>query len=124
MEHKGKSLPGRIRKGISPGEGQLAELGAILVVGPQTPTPRHASCDRPGSELSPDADQAVVVEGSLACVEVLGRSVLERTGERLCRVGVQIISVVMDEASSNLNSAFRRPWNNATLHLSDEPWAA
>jgi NDP-sugar pyrophosphorylase family protein len=102
----------------------LAELGAILVVGAQNSTPRHASCDRPGSELSPDADQAVVVEGSLACVEILGRSVLERTVERLCRVGVQIISVVMDEASSNLNSAFRRPLNNVTLHLTDEPWAA
>jgi len=124
MEHKGKSLPGRIRKGISHGKGQLAELGAILVVGPQNPTPRHASCDRPGSELSPDADQAVLVEGSLACVEILGRSVLERTVERVCRMGAQIISVVMDEASSNLDSAFRRPLNNVTLHITDEPWAA
>jgi NDP-sugar pyrophosphorylase family protein len=101
----------------------LAELGAILVVGPQNSTPRHASCDRPGSELSPDADQAVLVEGSLACVEILGRSVLERTIERLCRVGVQIISVVMDEASSNLHSAFRGPLNNVTLHITNEPWA-
>jgi NDP-sugar pyrophosphorylase family protein len=42
----------------------------------------------------------------------------------LCRMGVQIISVVMDEASSKLNSAFRYPQNNATLHISDEPWAA
>lgn len=47
----------------------LAELGAILVVRPQNSTPSHACCERPGSELSPDADQAVVVEGSLACVE-------------------------------------------------------
>jgi len=54
-----------------------------------------------------------VVEGSLACVEILGRSVLERTIERLCRMGVQIISVVMDEASSNLNSTFRRPLSRA-----------
>ena len=93
----------------------MAELGAILVVGPQNSTLRHASSDRPGSELSPDADQAAVVEGSLACVEILGRSVLERTIERLCRMGVQIISVVMDEASSNLNSTFRRPLNNGTM---------
>ena len=102
----------------------MAELGAILVVGPQNSTPRHASCDRPGSDLSPDADQAVLVEGSLACVEILGRSVLERTVERVCRMGVQIISVVMDKASSNLDSAFRRPLNNVTLHVADEPWAA
>jgi NDP-sugar pyrophosphorylase family protein len=102
----------------------LAELGAILVVGPEHSTPRHASCDRPGSELSPDADQAVVVEGSLAGVEILGGSVLQRMVERLCRMGVQIISVVMDEASSNLTSAFRRPLNDATLRLTDEPWAA
>jgi NDP-sugar pyrophosphorylase family protein len=74
--------------------------------------------------LSPEADRAVVVEGSLACVEILGRSVLERTIERLCRMGVQIISVVMDEASSN-RSAFHRPLNPATLHLTAaEPWAA
>ncbi len=53
------------------------------------------------------------MEGSLACVEILGRSVLERTIERLCRMGVQIISVVMDEASSNLNSTFRRPLSRA-----------
>jgi len=39
-------------------------------------------------------------------------------------MGVQIISVVMDEASSNLNSAFRRPLNDVTLHITDEPWAA
>jgi NDP-sugar pyrophosphorylase family protein len=74
--------------------------------------------------LSPDANQAGLVEGSLACVEILGRSVLERTVERLCRMGVQIISVVMDEASSNLHSAFRGPWNNVTLHITDEPWVA
>src|SRR6202171_6701619 len=102
---------------MSHGEGQLAELGAILVVGPQHSTPRHASCDRPGSELSPDADQAVLVEGSLACVEILGRSVLERTVERVCRMGAQIISVVMDEAFSNLDSAFRRPLKHVTLHI-------
>jgi NDP-sugar pyrophosphorylase family protein len=73
--------------------------------------------------VSPDAAQVVVVEDSLACVEILGRSVLERTIERLCRMGVQIISVLMDAASSNLNSAFHRPLNNVTLHLTDEPWA-
>jgi len=73
--------------------------------------------------LSPEADQAVVVEGSLACVEILGRSVLERTVERLCRMGVQVISVVMDEASSN-RSAFHRPLSPATLQLTAEPWAA
>jgi len=39
-----------------------AELGAILVVGPQNSTPRPASCDRSGSELRPDADQSVVVD--------------------------------------------------------------
>ena len=38
----------------------LAELGAILVVRPQNSTPSHASCERPGSALSPDADQAAV----------------------------------------------------------------
>ncbi len=113
-----------MRKNISHEEGHLAALGAMLVVGPQNSTPRHASCDRPGSELSPDADQAVLVEGSLACVEILGRSVLQRTVERLCRMGVQIISVLMDEASSNLHSAFCRPLDNATLHITDEPWAA
>jgi NDP-sugar pyrophosphorylase family protein len=101
----------------------LTELGAILVVGSQNSTPRPASCDRPGSEVSPDADQAVGGEDSLACVEILGRSVLERTVERLRRMGVQIISVLMDEASSKLNSAFHRPLNNVTLHLTDEPWA-
>ena len=100
-----------------PGEGPLTELGAILVVGPQNSTPG-------GSELSPDTDQAIVVEGSLACVEILGRSVLERTVERLCRMGVQMISVVMDEASSNLNSAFPRPLNNVRLYRTAEPWAA
>src|SRR5712671_6669480 len=112
-----------MRKNISHEEGHLAALGAILVVGPQNSTPGDASCDRPGSDLSPDADQAVLVEGSLACVEILGRSVLERTVERLCRMGVQIVSVVTEEASSNLNSAFRRPLNNVTLHITDEPWA-
>jgi NDP-sugar pyrophosphorylase family protein len=117
------SLPGRVGNNRFPGEGHLTELGAIVVVGPQNSTPGHASCDRPGSELSPEADQAVVVEGSLACVEILGRSVLERTIERLCRMGVQVISVVMDEASSNL-SAFHRPLNHATLQLTAEPWAA
>jgi NDP-sugar pyrophosphorylase family protein len=59
--------------------------------------------------LSPDADQAAVVEGSLACVEILGRSVLERTVERLCRMGVQIISVVTDEAPSKLKFGLSRP---------------
>src|ERR1700731_2280606 len=39
-------------------------------------------------------------------------------------MGVQIISVVMDEASSNLNSALRCRLNNVTLHIIDEPWAA
>src|ERR1700731_4067038 len=108
----------------SPMGGHLAELGAILVVGAQNSTPRDASCDRPGSELTPDAGPAVLVRGSLACVEILGRSVLERTVERLCRMGVQIVSVVTEAASSNLHSAFRRPLNNVTLHITAEPWAA
>src|ERR1700676_162981 len=113
---KARVFPAESGRTSPPRKGHLTELGAILVVGPQSSTPRHASCDRPGSEFSPDADQALVVEGSLACVEILGRSVLERTVERLCRMGVEIISVVMDEASSNLDSAFHRPLNNVTLH--------
>jgi NDP-sugar pyrophosphorylase family protein len=86
--------------------------------------PRPTSREGRSAEVSLSGAPAVLVEGSLACVEILGRSVLERTVERLGRSGVQIISVVMDAASANQTAAFRYPQNDVTVHIADEPWAA
>jgi NDP-sugar pyrophosphorylase family protein len=58
----------------------------------------------------------------LACVEVLGRSVVERTVELLSRCGVNTISVLADLDDSGLSAAFRqRPAENVTLRTADNP---
>ena len=60
-------------------------LGAIVVVG--------AELESIGS-TAPQESAPLIVE-PLACIEVLGRSMLQRTIERLARAGVEVISVLV-----------------------------
>jgi NDP-sugar pyrophosphorylase family protein len=59
-------------------------LGAIVVVG--------AELESIGSTAPQESDPLIVEP--LACIDVLGRSMLERTIERLARAGVEVISVL------------------------------
>jgi NDP-sugar pyrophosphorylase family protein len=60
-------------------------LGAIVVVG--------AELESVGSTAPQESDSLIVEP--LECIEVLGRSMLERTIERLARAGVELISVLV-----------------------------
>lgn len=97
------------------GETEFEVVGAVLIVGSAV---TGVSAPKPGSLYSTGKRQR-----PLACVEVLGQSVLERTIERLRAAGVTSISVVgsgvtgyrIFEERRKLTSADPPdPWHRAT----------
>jgi hypothetical protein len=64
------------------------------------------------------AEQHVVVKGPLGCVEIMGRSVVERMVERFLEADVELVSVLTD-ARVALPS-FRQSWDRVTVDDVDD----
>jgi len=62
-------------------------LGAIVVIG--------ADFEGARSTVPPGGEPEPLLDGPLACIDILGRSMTERTIERFVRSGVEIISVLV-----------------------------
>jgi NDP-sugar pyrophosphorylase family protein len=62
-------------------------LGAIVVIG--------ADFEGVHSIVPPGSEQGSLLAEPLACIDILGRSVIERTIERFVRAGVEVISVLV-----------------------------
>ena len=107
--------------GESPGKGNLAELGAILVIASAETTAGNSVSTDPERKLSGLCDLA---EAPLVGMEVLGRSVIERTVELLNRYAVKTISIVAGVGYSDLGAAFRHPVEGVKLQTADNPWEA
>jgi NDP-sugar pyrophosphorylase family protein len=60
----------------------------------------------------------------LPFTELLGRSVLEHTIDRLRAVEVKVISLVVHSGLATSIPAFYRPLENLALRVADDPWAA
>jgi hypothetical protein len=63
-----------------------------------------------------------VVDGPLACVEILGHSVVERMVDRFLGADVEAISVLVDSALCL--PAFRRALPNVSVRVVDDVWVA
>lgn len=64
-------------------------VGAVVIVGPN---------ESGNAGAAPDAGSLRIRNGSLACVEVLGQTVLGRTIEQLLRGGVDSVAVVANDS--------------------------
>jgi hypothetical protein len=62
-------------------------IGAIIIIG---------AVGEQATPGAPEGGLPQVVEGSLGCVEILGRSVVERMVERFLSADVEVVSVVAD----------------------------
>ncbi len=84
-------------------------LGAIIIVGPES--------------LEEVESAATPIEGTpLVCVEVLGRSVVDRMIDQLRRVGVEVISIVRgtsgtDSAATSDAGSLPDAWSSATEQI-------
>ncbi|MGA2353729.1 MAG: hypothetical protein ABSG02_04485 [Terriglobales bacterium] len=95
-------------------------LGAILVVEPDS---GKAFANIGG----PDATQRVeradfLASGPLTCVEILGRSVVERTIERFVKADVEAIVVHVQADAVGLLPSFRSSFDNVDIRVSDDVW--
>jgi NDP-sugar pyrophosphorylase family protein len=97
---------------------------AIVIVGPEI---KELKSSAPLGEASPKLSLAAaqLQQGtSLACVEVLGRSVVGRLIEELRRAGVEKISLFADATVEPLNVAVVDPSGNTALCSTENPWSA
>jgi NDP-sugar pyrophosphorylase family protein len=97
---------------------------AIVIVGPEI---KELKSSAPLGEVSPKLSLAAaqLQQGtSLACVEVLGRSVVGRLIEELRRAGVEKISLFADATVEPLNVAVVDPSGNTALCSTENPWSA
>jgi NDP-sugar pyrophosphorylase family protein len=95
-------------------------LGAILVVEPES----GKAFENVGSpEASPVERADFLASGPLTCVEILGRSVVERTIERFVKADVQAISIQVQTGALDLLPTFRTAFSNVEIRVADEVWS-
>ena len=88
-------------------------LGAIIVVEGAT-----------GDKNATAAPSMALVEGPVGCVEVLGRSAVERTVERFQAAEVKVVSVIVDAATFHWMPPFRSSFDNMKVQAAQDPWSA
>jgi hypothetical protein len=88
-------------------EGEAVVIGAIII----------ATAEEPAISTAP-GEQHLVVKGPLGCVEIMGRSVVERMVERFLEAEVELVSVLTD-ARVALPS-FRQSWDRVTVDDVDD----
>jgi len=81
-------------------------LGAVLVIGAKS---QEVSQDRGRSSELPHTDSEDFLNAPLECVEVVGRSLLERMIERLIAIDVEHISVLGTQEVLRLRRPFGIP---------------
>ena len=107
----------------NPGEGGIGVLRAIVVVGPEIREEQQSVIllGKASSKFSPAATQ--LRQGTpLACVEVLGRSLVGRLIEELRRSGVNPISVFADATVAPLHAGVD-PSTNVPLCRMEDAWS-
>jgi carbonic anhydrase/acetyltransferase-like protein (isoleucine patch superfamily) len=96
------------------------DVGAIVIV------EAKGRYDENSSQCSVvDANSTMSFAGeTLAFAELLGRSVLEQTLDRLLAIDVKFISLVVHSDLAAAMPAFRRPLENLAVRIADDPWSA
>jgi NDP-sugar pyrophosphorylase family protein len=91
-------------------------LGAIVVIGAELEAFNSITPQGSGREsLSAE---------SLACVDVMGRSMIERTVERFVRAGLDVVSVLVAAEMSNAVPPFSTAFQNVELQVVADPASA
>ncbi len=99
-------------------------LGAIVVIGAKENIFGQSVGKDPASANAGLAREGALLDGPLACVEVLGRTTAERMVERLLRAGVDNVCVIVDEAVAHYGNPFRASLERATVEVAAEPEVA
>jgi NDP-sugar pyrophosphorylase family protein len=84
-------------------------LGAIVVIG--------ADFEGVRSTLPPQTEQESLLAEPLACIDVLGRSMTERTIERFARAGVEIVSVLVPVELAHCVPPLSIPFENLKIQV-------
>jgi NDP-sugar pyrophosphorylase family protein len=96
------------------------DVGAIVLVEVQSRTDQSSS-----SGKVVDSNCKTFFAGEpLAFVDVLGRSLLEHSVERLLNAGVKLTSLVVDRDIASSMPAFRHPLGKASVRVAEDPWPA
>ncbi|HSZ64107.1 MAG TPA: hypothetical protein VK828_20080 [Terriglobales bacterium] len=95
-------------------------LGAILVIEPGS----GKAFENVGSPEPSYVERAdFLASGPLTCVEILGRSVVERTIERFVKADVQAISIQVERGALDLLPTFRTSFSNVEIRAAEEVWS-
>jgi len=97
-------------------ERQVSVVGGIVIVGREVP---RSSQDIIAHE---DVHPVRVASPELTCVEVLGRSVVERTVDELKRVGVEVVTLLADASFVTVGHQVDRSLNDYTSTWMDQAW--
>lgn len=95
-------------------------LGAILVVEPES---GKAFANVGGPEASRVERADFLASGPLTCVEILGRSVMERTIERFVKADVQAICILVETGALEILPTFRTSFGNVEIRVADDVWS-
>jgi NDP-sugar pyrophosphorylase family protein len=95
-------------------------LGAILVVEPES----GRAFENVGSpECSQNIERTdFLASGPLTCVEILGRSVIERSIERFVKADVETVSVQVQAGAVDRLPTFRTAFGNVDIRIADDVW--
>jgi NDP-sugar pyrophosphorylase family protein len=99
------------------------QAGAILIVGAETPVD-----ELPASSAASVSDQPLVLwDEPLACLEILGRTTVERMIERFLREDLAVVSVLVDASVAHLVSTIGKSDGNSgrlNYQVVDDVWSA
>jgi hypothetical protein len=96
-------------------------LGAIIIVGPEISEVSHSSSAAKASTAYSLGTQ-LPRSSPLACVEVLGRSVLERAVDEMLRAGVNAITLLADSCLAPVRSEIDQVATNLPLSWKEDAW--
>jgi NDP-sugar pyrophosphorylase family protein len=90
--------------------------GAILVVGAENDELEFTN----GSSAMELANPGAIIGVSISCSEILGRSLLERTIERLIENGVERITILVEQRAAAHLPSFRKSFDCVQVQAADD----
>ncbi len=96
------------------------DVGAIVIVEEESRTDESPS----PSSVADLTTAAPFAEGPIAFIDLLGRSVLEHTIERLRSMHVKVTSLIVPPHLATSIPVFRAPLGNVNVRVADDAWSA
>ena len=89
-------------------------LGAVVTIGAKN---QEFSQDRTGLAEMPEMGQETFLDVPLECLEVVGRSLLERLIERFVAIDVERVSILVEASTFTRMPQFRTDYANVTVKV-------